>query len=116
MKFGDNILTQLLAIGLVVPLFLLWIVAYVDVARRKDLRFTRKVFWAVAIFLGVYIGIAAYFMMRPVAPVIGKGTRATAPRSSRLVADLESLKEGHTDGAITDDDYLAKKRNLLGLT
>ena len=115
MKFGDNILTQLLAIGLVVPLFLLWIVAYVDVVRRKDLKFTRKVLWATAIFFTAYIGIALYFMMRPVAPVVGKDTRATTPRSSQLVADLESLKEGHTDGAIPDDDYLARKRRLLGL-
>ncbi len=113
---ADGTLAWLLVVGLVVPLFMLWIVAYVDVARRKDLRVTRKVLWTAAIFFGAYIGIAAYFMMRPVAPVIGKGTRATTPRSSQLVADLESLKQSHTEGTVTDDDYLERKRGLLGLT
>jgi hypothetical protein len=113
---ADGTLAWLLVVGLVVPLFMLWIVAYVDVARRKDLRVTRKVLWTAAIFFGAYIGIAAYFTMRPVAPVIGKGTRATTPRSSQLVADLESLKQSHTEGTVTNDDYLERKRGLLGLT
>jgi Phospholipase_D-nuclease N-terminal len=115
-RVGDETLRWLIVVGLVVPLFMLWIVAYVDVARRKDLKVTRKFLWAAAIFFGAYIGIAAYFLMRPIAPVIGKGLEATTPRSSQLVADLESLRQNHANGAVTDDDYLARKRDLLGLT
>jgi len=116
MKPADGTLAWLLVIGLGVPLVMLWLVAYVDVARRKDLRVGRKVLWAGAIFFGAYVGIAAYFVMRPLPPVMGKDRRATTPRSSQLVADLESLRQSHDEGAVTADDYLARKRDLLGLT
>lgn len=115
MRVADGTLAWLLVIGLGVPLLTLWIVAYVDVARRRDLRFTRKLLWAAAIFFTAYIGIAAYFMMRPVAPVVGKGREATTQRPSRLVADLESLKQSHAEGTVTTEDYLARKQDLLGL-
>jgi len=116
MKLGDGTEAWLLVIGLGLPLVMLWLVAYVDVARRKDLAVTKKVLWASAIFFGAYVGIAAYFMMRPVAPAIGKDREATTPRSSQLVSDLESLKNAHAEGTVTADDYLAGKRDLLGLT
>ncbi len=115
MRMADGTLPWLLVIGLGVPLLTLWIVAYVDVARRTDLTLTRKALWAATIFFLAYIGIAAYFMMRPVAPVVGKNREATTPRSSRLVADLESLKASHAEGTVTAEDYLARKRHLLGL-
>lgn len=79
MRVADGTLAWLLVIGLGVPLLTLWIVAYVDVARRRDLRFTRKLLWAAAIFFTAYIGIAAYFMMRPVAPWWA-GTERRQPR------------------------------------
>jgi hypothetical protein len=115
MRVADGTLPWLLVIGLGVPLLTLWIVAYVDVARRRDLTLIRKALWAAAIFFMAYIGIAAYFMMRPVAPAVGKNREATTPSSSRLVADLESLKESHVEGTVTAEDYLARKRHLLGL-
>ncbi len=115
MRIADGTLPWLLVIGLGVPLLTLWIVAYVDVARRRDLTFTRKALWAAAIFFLAYVGIAAYFMMRPVAPVVGKDREATTKRSSRLVTDLESLRQSHANGTITVEDYLARKRELLGL-
>lgn len=113
--FGDS-LGPLLIIGLFVPLLALWIVAYVDLARRSTLSVARKGLWAVAMFFGAYFGIAAYFLMRPVAPPVGKEPSATSPRSSAIVTDLETLRQDHTNGVLTDDDYLARKRDLLGLT
>jgi hypothetical protein len=106
----------LLAIGIAASHVLLWIVAYVDLARRKDLSVIKKVLWGLAILFGTYIGIAVYFIMRPVPEVPGKSADGTTAASSAVVEDLESLHSSYGEGSITDADYLAKKRTLLGLT
>ena len=93
MTFFDDTLETLIVVGLVVPLFLLWIVAYVDVARRSDLAVGRKVMWGAVILFGAYVGIAVYFIMRPVRPPAGKDLAATTPHSSEKVARLEQLRE-----------------------
>ncbi len=115
MTIGEGTINTLVAIGITVPLFLLWIVAYVDLARRRDLAITKKALWAAAMFFGVYIGIAAYAVMRPVPEVIGKGLNPTTPETSAIVSNLETLRENHSEGSMTDADYLTKKRELLGL-
>jgi hypothetical protein len=115
MTIAEETSRLLIVVGLTASLVLLWIVAYVDLARRRDLSVIKKALWAAAMFFGAYIGIAAYFIMRPVAEVIGKGLNPTTPESSALVSDLESLRSTHAEGSLTDADYLAKKRDLLGL-
>lgn len=115
MNIAEGTARSLVVIGITASLLLLWIVAYVDLARRKDLSVVKKLLWAAAMFFGVYIGIAAYFVMRPVPEVIGKGPSSETPARSALVADLESLHASHAEGSLSDADYLAKKRNLLGL-
>lgn len=116
MSVVDEALERLIIVGLIVPLLLLWIVAYVDLARRPDFGIRRKALWAVVMFLGAYVGIAAYFILRPVPPPAGKSATGTTTRASEIVTEMEALREGHTDGAMTDGDYLKRKRNLLGLT
>ena len=116
MIFAENTIQILMGIGITASLILLWLVAYVDLARRKDLSVARKALWAFIMFFTAYIGIAAYFILRPVPEVFGKGANATTPESSAVVDDLESLHESHTEGSISDADYLAKKRALMGLT
>jgi len=116
MTIAEGTARTLVIIGLTIPLFLMWIVAYVDLARRRDLSVIKKVGWAVAMFFGAYIGIAAYFIMRPVAEVIGKGLNPTTPETSAIVDDLETLRTSHSEGSLTDADYLAKKRGILGLS
>ena len=113
---AEETLQILLSIGIAASLVLLWIVAYVDLARRKDLSVVKKVLWGLAILFGAYIGIAAYFIMRPVPEVPGKRADATTPASSAVVEDLESLHSSYAEGSITDADYLARKRILLGVT
>jgi beta-lactamase regulating signal transducer with metallopeptidase domain len=113
---AEETLLIVLAIGLGASLLLIWIVAYVDLARRKDLSIMKKAIWAVVMFFGAYIGIAAYFIMRPIPEVAGKGLNPTTSESSRVVNTLESLHTDHTDGSIADAAYLEEKRNLLGLT
>ena len=113
MNIAEETVRTLIVIGLALSLLLLWIVAYVDLARRRDLTIPRKAMWAAIMFFGAYIGIAAYFMLRPVPEVAGKGAEATTPVTSRLVAELESLHQLHAEGAVADDDYLAQKSVLI---
>lgn len=115
MTIAQETARSLVVIGVTASLLLLWIVAYVDLARRKDLSVVKKLLWAAAMFFGVYVGIAAYFVMRPIPEVIGKGDSSDTSESSVLVGDLESLRSSHAEGSVSDVDYLAKKRNLLGL-
>jgi uncharacterized membrane protein len=113
---AEESIRVLMTIGIAASLFLIWIVAYVDLARRNDLSILKKVAWALIMFFGAYIGIAAYFILRPVPEVMGKGLHHTTPESSEVVNALETLHEDHADGSISDADYLTQKRSLLGLT
>lgn len=115
MTIAEGTARILVIIGLTVPLFLMWIVAYVDLARRRDLSVIKKALWATAMFFGAYIGIAAYAIMRPVPVVVGKGLNPTTPETSAIVDELESLRTSHSEGSLTEADYLARKRDLLGL-
>ena len=113
---AEETIRVLMGIGIAASLILIWIVAYVDLARRKDLPIIRKVAWALVMFFGAYIGIAAYFVLRPVPEVMGKGSHDTTPESSEIVNALETLHNEHADESISDADYLDRKRGLLGLT
>ncbi|MEE8486415.1 MAG: PLDc N-terminal domain-containing protein [Acidimicrobiia bacterium] len=112
----DDAMRALLAIGLVVPLAFLWIVAFVDVARRKDLPVLQKALWAGVMFFGAYIGIAVYFAMRPIPLPPGKDANATTPPSSAIVTELEALQSRYATGELSNDNYLSRKRSLFGLT
>jgi len=113
---AEETIRILMGIGIAASLILIWIVAYVDLARRKDLSIVKKIAWALIMFFGAYIGIAAYFVLRPVPEVMGKGLHHTTPESSEIVTELEVLHEDHADGFISDADFVARKRSLLGLT
>ncbi len=116
MNIADETARTLVLIGVTIPLFLLWIVALVDIARRSDLGIGKRLMWAAVILFGLYIGIAVYFLMRPVAEVNGKGPNPTTPETSAIVNNIEALRSSHAEGSINDTDYLARKRDLLGLT
>lgn len=116
MKLAEETVLALIAIGISIPLLLLWIVTLVDIARRRDLSITKKIGWGLVVILGLYIGIAVYFIMRPVKEVDGKGLDHTVPETSAVVNNLESLHLSHSAGSVSDDDYIARKRDLLGLT
>ncbi len=113
---AEQTIRILMGIGIAASLILIWIVAYVDLARRSDLSVVKKVAWALIIFFGAYFGIAAYFILRPVPEVMGKGLHHTTPESSEIVNEIEALHGDHADGSISDADYLEQKRDLLGLT
>ena len=111
----DDALNVLLRVAFLAPLVALWVAGFWDLAHRKDLSVFRKAVWAALFILTLYIGLAFYFAMRPVSPPAGKGTNHTVPRASRVVTELESLAVTHRAAEITDDAFLTRKRELLGL-
>jgi hypothetical protein len=115
MQSIDEALTALLWVAFTAPLIALWVAGFWDLAHRKDLTVYRKAVWAALFILTLYIGIAVYFIMRPVRPPAGKGYSHTVPRASGIVTELESLTVARTAGEITDDAFIARKRELLGL-
>jgi len=70
---------------------LIWILVLVDIVRRKDLRTSSKVLWALAVLLVPIVGVLVYVIVRPpdarqyVAPDIQGGGDAS----------YESLRDRH---------------------
>ena len=102
-------------IAIAVPLILLWAAVFIDLFRRKDLSVIKKALWATLVIFSVHIGVVLYFIFRPVRPPEGKRLRHREDRSSAIVTEIEQLHKSHDDRAISDDDYLNAKRELLGL-
>ena len=115
--FRDLELTAefLVLIAVAVPLILLWAAVFIDLFRRKDLSVIKKALWATLVIFSVHIGVVIYFIFRPVRPPEGKRLRHREDRSSAIVTEIEQLHKSHEVHAISDDDYLKAKRELLGL-
>jgi len=112
---ADAAVTVMLRVAVFVPLALLWFAVIVDLLRRNDLSAFRKALWATVVILTVHVGVVLYFVFRPVPQPPGKDLAASADRSSTIVTRLEELRSVYRAGSITDDEYLASKRELLGV-
>ena len=100
----------------VIPLILLWIAALADAFSRSDLSWPKKIAWAVAILLLPFLGVALYFIARPPNPPEGKRYGDEEPRTTAVVDTLENLRAQHAAGELSDEAYLAAKRQAMGLT
>ncbi|MCL1588543.1 MAG: PLD nuclease N-terminal domain-containing protein [Actinomycetia bacterium] len=105
----------LVVIAIVVPLFLLWVAAFIDLFRRKDLGIGKKLMWGAIVIFSAHVGLLLYFVFRPVPPPSGKRLRDKNDRASGIVTAIEDLHDDHDAGDITDTAYLTAKRTLLGL-
>ena len=115
MQTIDDAFPVLLWVGFTAPLVALWVAGFWDLAHRSDLSVLRKAVWAALFVLTLYIGLALYFATRPVKPPSGKGTSQTVPRASGIVAELESLSDARNANEMSDDTFVERKRELLGL-
>ncbi|MGI9584347.1 MAG: PLD nuclease N-terminal domain-containing protein [Acidimicrobiia bacterium] len=115
MSLFDETVNVAIVIAIVVPLLLLWVAAFYDLLRRKDLSVVRKALWTALIVFTAYVGIAIYFIARPIRPPEGKRYGKTAPRARGVVDDIERARTEYASGSIDDETYLTKKRMLLGL-
>ena len=102
-------------VAVAVPLVLLWVAAAIEIVRRRDLSLGKKVLWGLVVIFGNYVGVAAYYIARPLRPPEGKRYGETEPRSSAVVGALEELAEQQATNPLPADEYLNRKRELLGL-
>ncbi len=112
---ADTTVTIMLRIAIFVPLGLLWFAVIIDLFRRHDLSTFHKALWATLVILTAHVGVVLYFVFRPVPQPPGKDLAISADRSSTIVTRLERLRDDHRAGKIPDDEYLASKRELLGV-
>ena len=105
----------LLWFAIAVPLVALWVAVLWDLFHRQDLSAGRKAAWAAVIIVTAYIGIAIYFALRPISDPPGKSSTQTVPRASVLVTQLEDLVQRNTNGELSEAEFTAAKRHLLGL-
>ena len=115
MQAIDDALQVLLWVAFTAPLVALWIAGFWDLAHRDDLSVFRKAVWGSLFVLTLYVGLAIYFATRPVRPPAGKGNSETVPRASAIVAELETLSAARQTNQITEEAFLSRKRELLGL-
>jgi hypothetical protein len=103
-----------------VPLILLWVFTLVNLSHREDLSGTAKGLWAVAIVLLPLIGMLIYFITRPDDAVTSEnwdvvpGTVAPATVANDRIEELEKLAKLKDDGAISDEEYVKMKAQVIG--
>jgi hypothetical protein len=71
---------------------LIWVLALVDIVRRRDLRASSKVLWALAVLLVPIIGVVVYLIARP-----PDGRQYSSADIDRLQGDTsyESIRDRH---------------------
>ncbi len=104
-----------LIVAIAVPLVLLWLTALVEIVSRRDLSVAKKAMWIAAVIVANYVGVALYYIARPLRPPEGKRYGETLPASSAIVEELERLSAAQGTNPLPEDEYLSRKRRLLGL-
>jgi type VI protein secretion system component VasK len=115
-SFGELILTLFWIFILAIWLWLL-IVIFGDLWRREDVSGWGKAAWLIFIVLLPLLGVLVYMIARP------KPTEEEireAERKAREEAgvsnaeELAALADLHDRGKLTDDEFAAEKKRLLG--
>jgi hypothetical protein len=105
-----------------IPLIMIWSTSLVDVFRRDDLRGVSKALWVVVIFLLPFLGTLIYLIARPVgatapereAPDAAGRSFVTRYVNTSTADQLRVLAELHDGGKLTDEEFGAEKRKLIG--
>ena len=71
---------------------LIWLLGVFDILRRRDLRTSSKVLWALAVIFVPVVGVLVYFVARP-----ADATQYVPPDSYAVAADgaYESVRDRH---------------------
>jgi hypothetical protein len=71
---------------------LIWVLAVVDILRRRDLRTSSKVLWALAVLFVPVVGVLVYLVARP-----ADATQYAPADSDRLQGDAsyERVRDRH---------------------
>lgn len=114
--FGEFILTLFWIFLLAVWLWLL-IVIFGDLWKREDISGGLKALWVIGIILFPVLGILIYMIARPKPSEeeIREMERQARQASGISTAEeLSAFADLHERGKLTDEEFAAEKKNLLG--
>jgi hypothetical protein len=120
MVLADNILVfdrpfwnALWVLFIVIPLFLIWLFALLDVFSRDDLGGGGKVLWILAILFLPFIGTIVYLIVRPAGRIATPASTSAGGSPGTAVDQLSTLARLHDQGKLTDAEYAAAKSMAL---
>ncbi len=116
---------ELWVLFIIIPLFLVWVFALVDLFRREDTSGAEKALWLVAIIFMPLLGTLLYFIFRPVGvtPEERAALRETAayadqarprPQRASRAEQLQLLSRLHDAGELSDAEYANEKGRIAG--
>ncbi|MEA3510394.1 MAG: PLD nuclease N-terminal domain-containing protein [Actinomycetota bacterium] len=108
---------RIVAVAIVlIPLAVIWMLAFFDIiTRRSDLPIAWKGIWFAVVIFIPYIGIFIYAFVRP--PVEGTRSGDNDPTATaQAIDEIHRLVSEHEDGAITNDQFAARKAAVFGLS
>ncbi len=95
-------MSDIATVGLVsLPLLALLVYMIVDVARRRDLRVTRRILWIVILLAVPIVGLGLYVVVRPPRSLQISGEGGDVATAEQIVV----LAEERQRGELSDDDY-----------
>jgi len=101
-----------------VPLFMIWAFAIVDLFQRTDLRGWVKVLWLLGILIFPILGTLVYYLVRPPLPAGASkygmaDTEYERAQAGYVVDKLTELTALRDRGAISPDEYEQQRSRLL---
>lgn len=98
----------LVLLVVVLPLLALWIRAGVEIIRRRDLPAARRLGWIAGLVFVPVVGLAAYIVSRTPPELSRSSGDAGSARAEQIVL----LAEQRQRGALDDDEYLSRIRDI----
>lgn len=110
----DVFWSVLVVMFIVIPLFMIWAFAIVDLFQREDLRGIVKVAWLLFIIVLPIIGTVVYFLVRPKVPMgVASSAEFEQAQAGYVAEKLTQLLELREKGAITPEQYETQRSRLL---
>lgn len=104
------------------PLAMIWGFALLDIFRRDDIGGFSKAVWVVCVILVPFFGTLFYLIARPAGAtkqereLLDEASREFVAKYSPAndAAELQAIADLHDRGKLTDDEFAAEKRRILG--
>jgi hypothetical protein len=112
-----NVIGWIFWVFLLAIWFYILIVVFMDLFHRHDLSGWAKAAWTIGIIIFPLIGILIYLITRPKpsGEEIAEAQAAEARAAGVTAADqLETLSKLHDSGKLTDEEFAAEKKKLIG--
>jgi hypothetical protein len=110
----DVFWSVLFVLFVMVPLFMIWAFAVMDLFSRRDLSGLGKVLWLFFIIFLPIIGTLVYFLTREPTDVEADQPNVAAARAGYVTERLTELTTLKEKGVISAEEFEKQKTRLLG--